>query len=380
MFTKVVSVSKIKNSLLLGAVLLSAVALLRWPEAAANGVSRGLSICSTVIIPSLFPFLVLSGFLVRTGISAAIGRRLGRITQALFRLPGCCAPGILLSMIGGYPTGASAVSELYDSGALTQAQARRMLRFCVGGGPAFVISAVGSGLMGSVRYGLVLYAAQILTMFLIGFIDSRLSDRQKTAEQAVVSSLPVTTSSDAFVSSVSSACRTLLTICGFVVLFASVLSLADASGISDAVAQVLAWPFSASGIDPALFSCLLPGALEVSCGCVEAAGLKEASPMLLGALIGWGGLSVHCQIAASLRGRQLMGGGYFLARVEHALLSGFFSAILLKFVPIPITVSSAVTDIRPFATSATVSVALLMLCASVLMSLRPANRRDEHTL
>ena len=105
--------------LLLAACVGAGAALLLWPEATSTGVSRGLSICSSVIIPSLFPFLVLSGFLVKSGVSAALGRRLERPTRFLFGLPGCCAAGILIGFIGGYPAGAIAVGELMKQGALT---------------------------------------------------------------------------------------------------------------------------------------------------------------------------------------------------------------------------------------------------------------------
>lgn len=43
-----------------------------------------------------------------------------------------------------------------------------MLRFCVNGGPAFIISAVGAGMMGSVRFGVVLFTAHLLASLLIG--------------------------------------------------------------------------------------------------------------------------------------------------------------------------------------------------------------------
>ena len=67
MFVRTFRKSALLTGLLLTGVVLAGAALLIWPQAAAAGVSRGLSICSSVIIPALFPFLVLSGFLVRSG-------------------------------------------------------------------------------------------------------------------------------------------------------------------------------------------------------------------------------------------------------------------------------------------------------------------------
>ena len=105
MFVKTLHKSALKTGGQLAALAGAAAALLIWPQAVAGGVSRGLSICGTVIIPSLFPFLVLAGFLVRSGVSAALGRRLERPTRFWFGLPGCCAAGILVAFVGGYPAG-----------------------------------------------------------------------------------------------------------------------------------------------------------------------------------------------------------------------------------------------------------------------------------
>ncbi|MBR7092879.1 MAG: hypothetical protein IKI50_06850 [Clostridia bacterium] len=168
MFVRVISGRRLRLLGWTAALLAAAAALLLLPRAAAAGVSRGLSLCAAVLIPSLFPFLILSGFFVRSGLCAALARPLRPVTMALFGLPGCCAPAILLAFVGGYPTGAAAVGELYKQGLINEAQARRMLRFCVCAGPAFLVGAVGADMLGSPRYGWLLYAAHAAAALLIG--------------------------------------------------------------------------------------------------------------------------------------------------------------------------------------------------------------------
>lgn len=374
MFVKTVRAAHLKMGGLLLLILAAGAALLVWPQAAAGGVSRGLSICSGVIIPSLFPFLVLAGFLVRSGISAAIGRRLEGLTRALFGLPGCCAPGILIGFIGGYPTGGMAVGELVESGQITEEEGRRMLRFCVNGGPAFIISAVGAGMMGSVRFGVVLFTAHLLASLLMG-IGGGIGARHRRGEPPACKkrACPVAQKSSpatAFVDSVNAACRSLLYMCGFVVLFAALLALLDVSGATAAFTRFLTLPFALAGADTAALSALLPCLLEVSCGCVEASGAGAAAPLLLGAALGWGGLSVHCQLAASLRGQRLMGRGFFAFRLLHALLGGLLTALLLRFVPIPVTVwqSSTGALVKPFSGPVVASAALLIMCGMLLLT------------
>ena len=383
MFIKTIHYARVKTGLLLLGILAAGAALLIWPQAAAGGVSRGLSICATIIIPSLFPFLVLAGFLVRSGISAAVGRRLEGVTRALFGLPGCCGAGILVGFIGGYPTGGMAVGELVRSGQITREEGRRMLRFCVNGGPAFIISAVGAGMMGSVRFGAVLFAAHLLASLLMGIGGGIASRMEKPNGQAskkfAKRDVKPSGAAAAFVESVNNACRSLLYMCGFVVLFAAALALLDVSGVSAWFQELVSLPLRLAGGDTRMMSSLLPCILEVSCGCVEAAGTGAAAPMLLGITMGWGGLSVHCQLAASLHGEKLMGKGFFAARILHGLLAGLLTVILLRFIPMPITVwnPSVQTAIQPFSGPVAASVALLLMCGMLLFTLAGQRGKQE---
>lgn len=372
MFIKTIHKTGLQTAGLLLAVFGAGAVLLLWPAAAATGVSRGLSICSTVIIPSLFPFLVLSGFLVRSGVSQALGRKLERPTRFLFGLPGCCAPGILISFIGGYPAGGVAVGQLIERGAVTPGQGKRMLRFCVCGGPAFVLSAVGAGMLGSVRYGAVLFASHIAAAVLLGLAQRLWTGRRPPAAGASVirtpsRPLPV---SAAFVESVNAACQSLLSMCGFVVLFAAFLSLADASGLTLLVQRLLTAPLQLAGADLSDMPALFPGLLEVSCGCVEAAGAGPLAPFLLGFFMGWGGLSVHCQLAASLYMYKLIDLRFFLFRLLHGLLGGGLATVLFRLVPLPLDAFKPMQDavVVPYATSAAASVALLAMCGMLLFA------------
>lgn len=393
MFIKTIRKSSVVSALLLAAVVAGGIALLMWPQAAATGVSRGLSICSSVIIPSLFPFLVLSGFLVRSGLSVKLGRRLDRVTRALFGLPGCCGAGILIGFIGGYPAGGMAAGELVEQGAITREEGKKMLRFCVNGGPAFIISAVGAGLMGDIRYGVMLYAAHIAAAVLIGLFGRLWEGRRgppcdasqrqgrgtrpPAGNKRKGSGLPAPA---AFVEAVNAACRSMLYMCGFVVLFAAALSLFDATGVTAFMNHLLSTPFRMAGGDTEGLDCLFPCLLEVSCGCVEAARAGVAAPLLLGIAMGWGGLSVHCQLAATLREHKLMDKSFFAARAVHGLLGGALSLLLFRFVPIAVSTFSPAADamVVPFYTSATASLALLAMCALLLLTTTRKNcsRKD----
>ncbi|MBR5134009.1 MAG: sporulation protein, partial [Clostridia bacterium] len=112
-------------------VCLAAGAILLWGgQAAATGVKRGLSLCGQLLIPSLFPFMILADFFIRSGLADSVGRRVDRAMRVLFGFSGCAAAAIVISMLGGYPAGALAVDRLVEQGELDRTTAKRLLRCC----------------------------------------------------------------------------------------------------------------------------------------------------------------------------------------------------------------------------------------------------------
>lgn len=107
------------RDLLLGlGLLLAAGALVLWPNQAMEAARSGLALCGNVIIPSLFPFFVLSSLVVELGMSRYLGRLLQPVMAPLFRVNGACAAALALGIVGGYPVGARTAISLYQSVAL----------------------------------------------------------------------------------------------------------------------------------------------------------------------------------------------------------------------------------------------------------------------
>ena len=365
MFVRIIQKNKLRMPLLLTVTVLAIAVLIKWPQATATGVSRGLSICTTIIIPSLFPFLVVSGFMVKSGVGAYVGKRLEKPVRFLFGLPGCAGTAILIGLIGGYPAGSTVTYELLRQGSITRDQAKRLLRFCVCGGPAFIIGAVGVGMLGSRTYGIVLFIAHAVSALIIGIVGRRKAPRDHDQPPVLSPNPP----SVALVDAVNGACRSMLYMCGFVVLFAALLSLADAVGLSAWIHRVIAAPFKAGGYDTKVLQGLFPSLLEVSCGCLEAVSSGAATPLILGLAIGWGGLSVHCQISAIVHEERLLDLGFWGARLLHGVLTGVLSLILFRLWPEPIATGASDPSaiVRPFAGSAITAVALLMVCGMLLL-------------
>lgn len=322
--------------------------LLNYPNAMATGISRGLSICSTVIIPTLYPFMLLAGILANSSLCLRPGRLVTAVTRRLFHLPGCCGPAILLSLVGGYPAGAIVIARLRKTQQISEEQAKRMTAFCVNGGPGFIVSTVGAGLLGSLRAGVMLFTAQAAVSAGIG-IALGLKHRQTPDTPC-----PAPPPKKPMAQIVSDTCASLLTMCGFVVLAAAGLALAEGCGLAR-------WLSAVTGLHTTDVSALLAAVTEVSCGCVALAGSGTFTPLWLSLALSWGGLSVQGQLAAVLPQERVIGWRFWRWRLLHGVLSGGVAMGLFYLFPIHQSTLSSDTAVVPYSVSVAATLMLLLL-------------------
>ena len=136
---------KIRDRLPLLAVLCCFSALLLLPEVSAQAVRDAMLLCAQTLIPSLFPFFVLSSLLIACGASELLSALLSPLMRPLFGLSGTGAAALALGLCGGYPVGARTAAELVENGALSQEEGERLLAFCNNAGPGFLLGVCGAG-------------------------------------------------------------------------------------------------------------------------------------------------------------------------------------------------------------------------------------------
>jgi sporulation integral membrane protein YlbJ len=341
---------KIKSFFLLTAVLLTACALLIFPAAAAQGARNGIGYCLQILVPSLYPFMVLSVFVVKCGLSEKIGKLFETPARAILKLPGSTAATILMSAIGGYPTGARSISALYESGSINESQAARMLCFCVNAGPAFVISAVGTGFLRDPQAGMILFASQILASLILSVLCG-ITAKNEPASKPLKKLHPEKVS-DAFISSAADAAHAMMNMCCFVVLFAALIGLLRLWVISPRSGTVLS------------------ALLEVTGGCSDIA--KLGAPLwVFSFAIGWGGICVHFQVISSATRIRVGLARFVFFRLLHGILAAAITYGLTQIFPVSKEVFSntAVPLAASLSGSVPAAAALVGLCAVFVLSL-----------
>lgn len=330
------------RDLFLGFVLLcGAATLVIYPQEAIAAMSSGLSLCGNVIIPALFPFLVLSSLVVELGMSRYLGRLLEPVMFPLFRINGTCSTALALGFLGGYPVGAQTAIRLYQSGQCSRTEAERLLAFCNNCGPAFILGVVGAGVFGSSNAGILLYLAHIAASLLVGFLFRWYKPRETPLHSATQhADIQAVRLPQAFTKSIIGALQSSLNICSFILFFAVALEMLSITGVMDFLSGILTLLLTPAGFDNQSARQLLIGLLEMSSGVSSLTYKSSSSQLPIAAFIlGWAGLSVHCQVMAFLSGSGLSLRTYLAGKFLHGIFSAALMSLLSRIVPLEFPVS-----------------------------------------
>ncbi len=337
--------------------LLAALMILMYPADIGGAVGAAVSSCLEVMIPSLFGFTVLSVYLQSSGLYRVALKPLTVPFSRLMRLDEELCAVFILSNIGGYPVGARLISELVRQSRLSRDDAGRMLCFCYGSGPSFVISIVGQRVFGDAAAGAVIFAACFLSSLIIGCIVSCCGRRMilKPADERY------DLSSGCFVSAVMAAAKVMYTVCAMIVGFSVVTAAADIIGLtelSEAVSERLGAGASAGHI--------LPSLLEIS----RIQGIfpsSEFAAPLCGALLAFGGVCVILQISAVTAGSVPLR-GFLLSRLPAATLTALLSCAAIPWCgrEEAYTPTSGTLQAQMFSVNAGMSVCVMAMCGILL--------------
>lgn len=295
---------------------------------AAGACRDALYMCGRLIVPSLFPFFVLSAMLNRLGLPGVLGRMLAPAAARVYGISGAGASSLLLGLTGGYPAGAAYIADMERSGTISTDEGERLLAFCNNSGPAFIIGAVGVGAFGSVKTGLFLYGIHIISALVTGLFFRGKTSAEITQPILLDSISPA----QALSASVKQSVLSLLNICGFVMCFSVITSLLDSQGYFSLLCGLLSRTF---GWELHFSRALLTGILELgsSVGALEGLSPAPASLALSAGILGWGSLSVHFQTLSVLSDSNIKGTLHFAGRLLSAAISAaaayFFSFLIL---------------------------------------------------
>ena len=111
--------------------------MLRFPAQSVYYAFTGLTLWFQKMIPALFPFMILSGIMVRMNLTDYFSFVLSPLLKPLFRVSGNGAYCIIMGFLCGFPMGAKVIADLYERGKLSKQEASYLLSFCNNIGPIY---------------------------------------------------------------------------------------------------------------------------------------------------------------------------------------------------------------------------------------------------
>ena len=98
---------KFKTLLKTGSILILLFFLTAFPQISIKGATQGLKTFAMCVLPSIFPFMVISKYIIYNRTNSKLYRIIGKV----FNVSSECVEIILLGSLSGYPTGATLICD-----------------------------------------------------------------------------------------------------------------------------------------------------------------------------------------------------------------------------------------------------------------------------
>ena len=151
--------------------------LLFHPKEALTGVKNGLGLWLNIMIPTLLPFLILTGALLKTGNVRKLLKPSAFFWKTFFGLSPAGAYVLILGLLCGYPMGAKLAHDLYIDQQISRREGEYLLTFSCNASPAFIISYLSGILLknkiSAVQMVLTFLAADLFCMLFFRFVVYR---------------------------------------------------------------------------------------------------------------------------------------------------------------------------------------------------------------
>lgn len=286
--------------------------LLFFSSSVTNIMRVALPLCATSVIPSLFPFLVITKLFLNLRLAESLPHSFRKIMKPIFSVSENSFSALILGLISGYPIGAVICASLYKDKLICKKEAERTLAFCNNAGPAFILNTIGIGMFSSIKIGVMLLLIHIISAVITGWLFGIFAPvSAQTLKQPRKDSYP--SFSFAFTDAIYGAMVSSLTISAYIVFFSVV------TGIINKSIPL----FSSTPLLRAFFC----GVLEITSGSYEIAQTTEVSTsfILISALLGWGGLCVHFQALSFLSNTDINPTEYFAGKLSQSLISALLA-------------------------------------------------------
>lgn len=309
--------NKIFNLIIIISFIILLFSILINKQLVFETIHYSLNIWVNTLIPSMFPFFVISDILINYNITEYIPKFITNTFSKLFNISSTSTTIFFLSLISGFPSSARNIKNYYQKGLISLSEANHILLFTHFSNPIFILSTIAIFFLNNELYGYIILISHYLGNFLIGIFlrnKSTITNIKNYTESPSICQ----NFSKTLITSIKSSIDTLLLILGTLTSFLIVSSF---------IVEFLNFsPYP---------STILKGILEMTMGLKDLSllNIPDIYKVVISTMfISFGGLSVHLQIISQITDTDINYQNFLITRIYHALISGLICFLIFKFI------------------------------------------------
>jgi sporulation integral membrane protein YlbJ len=330
------SQSRVTSLFLACTAALLVVCIIIYPSSVFQSSLSGMSLWWEYVFPAMLPFLILSEIMIGSGAIHAIGTLLDPFMRFFFRISGNGGWALAMGLFAGYPAGASTVTTLQERKALVPLEAERVLSISHLCNPVVMITIIGVGFFHQASLGVFIAIVHYTSALLMGLmLRSSGGVKEKTDTKQGIENIWTSALRSAkhaqqedgrtfgkiLGDSVTHSIQTLMLIGGWMMFF---------SVLHQVILLLLPAFISDEGMITQLIVCFLEPHLGAYAITQHTSVSLIAKVAIIGAMLGWSGLSVHAQVKSLLQVTQIRYFSFVIARLLHASLAIILTVLLWK--------------------------------------------------
>lgn len=302
-----------KNKSCIAVFSLTAI-LLMFPSKCFAYSLNGLQLWFDQMIPTLFPFMVLSGIMIQKDLTKAFVKALQPFLGRIFQVRPACIYGIVVGFLCGFPMGAHTAALLYEKKQITKQEAAFLLSFCNNIGPIYFLSFVLPTLHLSFSIPLLIgmYGLPFIYGIVMRYTCCKATLSEKNASQSDVITQKPVSFLQALDESVWRALGSIAKLGGYMIIFNLLFILPELISNLPLINRI-----PHIHILRAMLDCLL----EITGGINQ---LKECAPFFVLCVLPFGGLSCFAQTYSMIRSTDLSLSEYFMHKMILTAATVFF--------------------------------------------------------
>lgn len=290
-----------------------------------DSINFSISIWKDNLLPSLFPFFLISDLLIAYGFIDLISYFLGKIMVTLFNLPKETSFVLFSSLFSGFPSGSKYTKDLLENKLINEKEANHLIMFTHFSNPLFIISTIGVLLLNNKKIGILILFCHIISNIIIGilFKNKEKKDYKKEEFKIVISKINnkrKNNKSFIFIltSSITKSFTILIQMLGIIMFFLMITTI---------LKKIIK-------LDNLTYS-FLSGIIEMTQGIKNISNIStlnlKLKSSIIGLLLSFSGISVHFQVKSIIEGTTIKYKNFFIARIVHAILCFTLIYILFNF-------------------------------------------------